>query len=99
MSTSLNYFGGATQYGCCAFHIPSQELVNAFSTDVNGLPKFDTYNNVALTDADLTTNGVNMDPRVDHTIGIRVILLSIMQRFPTTIVGKGTMAIMAASVQ
>ncbi len=71
MSTSLNYFGGATQYGCCAFHIPSQELVNAFSTDVNGLPKFDTYNNVALTDADLTTNGVNMDPRVDHTVGIQ----------------------------
>ncbi|MBS1600205.1 MAG: RagB/SusD family nutrient uptake outer membrane protein [Bacteroidetes bacterium] len=71
MSTSLNYFAGAPQYGCCAFHVPSQELVNAFSTDANGIPKFDTYNNVALTDADLTTNGVTVDPRIDHTIGIQ----------------------------
>lgn len=71
MSTSLNYFAGAPQYGCCAFHVPSQNLVNAFSTDANGLPKFDTYNNIALTDADLTTNGVTVDPRIDHTIGIQ----------------------------
>jgi hypothetical protein len=71
MSTSLNYFGGAPQYGCCAFHIPSQELVNAFSTSATGLPNFATYNNVALTDADLTTNGVTVDPRIDHTVGIQ----------------------------
>jgi len=71
MSTSLNYFAGAPQYGCCAFHVPSQELVNAFATDVNGLPKFTSYNNVALTDADLTTNGVTVDPRLDHTVGIQ----------------------------
>jgi hypothetical protein len=71
MSTSLNYFAGAPQYGCCAFHVPSQELVNSFSTDANGIPKFDTYNNTALTDADLTTSGVTVDPRIDHTIGIQ----------------------------
>jgi len=70
MSTSLNYFGGAPQYGCCAFHIPSQELVNAFGTTPAGLPKFDTYNNAALTDDSLTTNGSFMDPRIDHTVGI-----------------------------
>jgi len=70
MSTSLNYFGGAPQYGCCAFHIPSQELVNAFGTTSAGLPKFDTYNNAALTDDSLTTNGSFMDPRIDHTVGI-----------------------------
>jgi hypothetical protein len=71
MSTSLNYFGGAPQYGCCAFHIPSQELVNSFGTDANGLPKFNTYNNVVLNDDSLTTNGSYVDPRIDHTIGIQ----------------------------
>ncbi len=71
MSTSLNYFGGAPQYGCCAFHIPSQNLVNAFGTTSSGLPKFDTYNNVVLNDDSLTTNGSYMDPRIDHTIGIQ----------------------------
>ena len=71
MSTSLNYFAGAPQYGCCAFHVPSQNLVNAFQTDANGLPNFDHFNDVALKDADLTTNGVTMDPRIDHTIGIQ----------------------------
>ena len=71
MSTSLNYFGGAPQYGCCAFHIPSQELVNSFGTDANGLPKFDSYNSVVLDDASLTANGALVDPRIDHTIGIQ----------------------------
>ncbi len=71
MSTSLNYFAGAPQYGCCAFHIPSQNLVNAFSTDANGLPKFNTFNDVVLKDADLTPGGVTVDPRIDHTIGIQ----------------------------
>jgi hypothetical protein len=71
MSTSLNYFAGAPQYGCCAFHIPSQNLVNSFSTDPNGLPRFTTFNDVPLKDADLTTNGVTVDPRIDHTVGIQ----------------------------
>jgi len=72
MSTSLNYFAGAPQYGCCAFHIPSQNLVNAFGTDAStGLPKFNTFDDVVLTDADLTTNGVTVDPRLDHTVGIQ----------------------------
>lgn len=74
MSTSLNYFAGAPQYGCCAFHIPSQELVNAFKTDVNGLPEFDHFNDpgTELRDtvpADFLTNGI--DPRLDHTVGIQ----------------------------
>jgi starch-binding outer membrane protein, SusD/RagB family len=71
MSTSLNYFGGAPQYGCCAFHIPSQELVNAFGTDANGLPKFDTYNKEVLGDDNLTPTGALVDPRIDHTVGIQ----------------------------
>lgn len=61
----LNYPHGAPQYGCCGFHAPSQNLVNAFTTDANGLPNFDTYNN---TNADLATQTV--DVRIDHTVGI-----------------------------
>jgi hypothetical protein len=71
MSTSLNYFAGAPQYGCCAFHIPSQNLVNAYGTAANGLPKFDTFNNEVLNDDSLTTNGAFVDPRIDHTVGIQ----------------------------
>ena len=32
---------------------------------------FDHFNDVALTDADLTTTGVTVDPRLDHTVGIQ----------------------------
>lgn len=71
MSTSLNYFAGAPQYGCCAFHIPSQNLVNAYKTDASGLPMFDHFNDpgTEMKDSiDFWTNGV--DPRLDHTVGI-----------------------------
>ncbi len=70
MATSLNY-SLAPQYGCCWFHIPSQNMVNAFGTDANGLPKFDAFNEVALTDADLVPGGASVDPRLDHTVGIQ----------------------------
>ena len=70
MSTSLNY-SLAPQYGCCWFHIPSQNMVNAFKTDENGLPMFDTFNEVPLTDADLVSDGASVDPRLDHTVGIQ----------------------------
>ena len=61
----LNYPHGAPQYGCCGFHAASQNLVNAHTTDANGLPNFTTFNN---SDADLTT--ATVDPRLDHTVGI-----------------------------
>lgn len=61
----LNYPHGAPQYGCCGFHQPSQNLANAFGTDANGLPKFDTFNEGII---DFKT--ATVDPRVDHTIGI-----------------------------
>lgn len=61
----LNYPHGAPQYGCCGFHAASQNLVNAHTTDANGLPNFDTFNNGI---ADLTS--VTVDPRLDHTVGI-----------------------------
>jgi starch-binding outer membrane protein, SusD/RagB family len=68
MGNGLNY-SMAPGYGCCWFHIPSQNLINAFKTDVTGLPQFNTYNQTSLIDSlDYWTNTV--DPRVDHTVGI-----------------------------
>ena len=61
----LNYPHGAPQYGCCGFHAASQNLVNAHTTDANGLPNFDTFND---NNADLST--ATVDPRLDHTVGI-----------------------------
>lgn len=61
----LNYPHGAPQYGCCGFHAGSQNLVNAHTTDANGLPNFDTFNDKV---ADLST--ATVDPRLDHTVGI-----------------------------
>ena len=61
----LNYPHGAPQYGCCGFHAPSQNLVNAHATDANGLPLFDTFNDKII---DLAT--ATVDPRLDHTVGI-----------------------------
>ncbi|MBX2844126.1 MAG: RagB/SusD family nutrient uptake outer membrane protein [Flammeovirgaceae bacterium] len=66
----LNYPHGAPQFGCCGFHAPSQNMVNAFSTGTDGLPKFDTFNDVTLSAEDITTTGVAVDPRIDHTVGI-----------------------------
>jgi len=61
----LNYPHGAPQYGCCGFHAPSQNLVNAHTTDANGLPNFTNFNNSI---ADLST--ATVDVRLDHTVGI-----------------------------
>jgi hypothetical protein len=61
----LNYPHGAPQYGCCGFHAGSQNLVNAHTTDANGLPNFSTFNNGI---ADLST--ATVDTRLDHTVGI-----------------------------
>jgi hypothetical protein len=65
---SLNY-PMVSQYGCCGFHVPSHNLINAFQTDANGLPLFGTFNN---TDVEQTGNyfASNFDPRLDHTAAI-----------------------------
>lgn len=49
-------------YGCCGFHTPTQNLVNSFKTDLNGLP-VENFNN---SDLDLLSDFV--DPRLDHTV-------------------------------
>ena len=68
MDDGLNY-SVSTLYGCCSFHIPSQNMVNVFRTDANGLPELSTFNNTSLlTGSDFMTNGI--DPRLDNTCAI-----------------------------
>ncbi|HEX9150716.1 MAG TPA: RagB/SusD family nutrient uptake outer membrane protein, partial [Flavobacterium sp.] len=74
--TGLNSPHGTPLYGCCGFHMASQNMVNAFRTDANGLPLLDTFNNADIFNAvDGNGNaplaaGVTIDPRIDHTVGV-----------------------------
>ena len=70
------YNGGPA--GCCGFHQPSQDLVNAFQVDANGLPLLDTYsatnvkNDDGIKSADpFTPHTGPLDPRIDWTVGRR----------------------------
>ena len=57
------------EYGCCGFHVPSNNMINAFKTDNSGLPEFTTFNNTDVVPAgDYKTN--TFDPRLDHTVAI-----------------------------
>jgi len=71
-------YGGV--WGCCGFYQPSQNLVNAFKVDGNGLPFLDdSYNNTNLkndegiTSNDPFTNDITtpLDPRLDWAVGRR----------------------------
>lgn len=74
--TGLNSPHGSTLYGCCGFHLASQNMVNAFQTDANGLPLLDTFNDTdifATVNPDGTATpapGLTVDPRLDHTVGV-----------------------------
>lgn len=56
------------EYGCCGYHSPSQNLVNAFRT-VNGLPDFDNYNSIDIKDA-TSVKQYTIDPRLLHTVAM-----------------------------
>ncbi len=71
-------YGG--DFGCCGFFQPSQNLVNSFKVDANGLPFLDDlYNNTNLkSDEGITSNDpftndteTALDPRLDWTVGRR----------------------------
>jgi len=74
--TGLNSPHGSPLYGCCGFHLASQNMVNAFKTDATGLPLLDTFNDVDIftsVDANGETPpdaGLTVDPRIDHTVGV-----------------------------
>ena len=71
-------YGGV--WGCCGFYQPSQNLVNAYKTDANGLPFLDdSYNNVNLPNDEGITSSqpftpdatTPLDPRLDWAVGRR----------------------------
>jgi hypothetical protein len=73
---NFTYTGGPG--GCCGFHQPSQNLVNAFQTDESGLPLIDTFNEVDVTNdqgilssQSFEPHTGNLDPRLDWTVGRR----------------------------
>ncbi len=78
MGIGLNWPHGSDIGMCCGFHQPSQNLVNAFKVDANGLPLFDTFNNTDFkndqgiaSDAVFVPSDELVDPRLDWTVGRR----------------------------
>jgi starch-binding outer membrane protein, SusD/RagB family len=67
---TLNYpYGGGALTTCCGFFQPSQNLVNAFKTDANGLPLLSNFNQVDVPGNNSQTFAGSLDPRLDWTIG------------------------------
>ena len=72
------YKSGESPGGCCGFFAPTQDFVNSFRTDDNGLPFLDTYNSekvtndqgLAVEDAFTEYTG-QVDPRLDWSVGRR----------------------------
>lgn len=60
-------------FGCCGFFQPSFDLVNAFRTDVNGLPAAGVVtNDFGLLSSDpFTPDAGLIDPRLDDSVGRR----------------------------
>jgi hypothetical protein len=70
----LNFPHSGSPYGCCGFHQPSQNLVNFYAVDADGLP---VANANPAASAPWNTNSANftagaataVDPRLDWTVG------------------------------
>jgi starch-binding outer membrane protein, SusD/RagB family len=78
MGIGLNWPHGGDIGMCCGFHQPSQNLVNAYKVDENGLPLFDTFNNTDLkhdaglsSDQEFIPDTHPVDPRLDFTVSRR----------------------------
>jgi len=78
MGIGLNWPHGGDLGMCCGFHQPSKNLVNAFKVDANGLPMFDTFNDVDLkNDQGISSDQTfvpftdEVDPRLDWTVSRR----------------------------
>lgn len=76
-SNLLNSPAGGSPYGGDGFFLPSQDLINAYQTDENGLPEFDYQSKADY--SKVTDNGnntytlsnttPNVDPRLDFVVG------------------------------
>lgn len=74
----LNFPHGGGPAGCCGFHQPSQNLVNAFRTNQDGLPYLENFNQEdVINDEGLTSDETfemhtgPLDMRLDWTVGRR----------------------------
>lgn len=76
----LNFPYGGGPGGCCGFHQPSQNLVNAFKVDATtGLPDWDNFDSTGDVTSDeglagsdpFTPYAGTVDPRLDWTVGRR----------------------------
>lgn len=76
-SNLLNSPGGNSPYHGDGFFLPSQDLINAYQTDENGLPVFDyqsrpDYATVTFIDDEhqsLSNTTPSVDPRLDFVVG------------------------------
>lgn len=76
-SNLLNSPGGNSPYSGDGFFLPSQDLINAYQTDENGLPVFDyqslpdfsVVNFVDETTVTLSNEEHTVDPRLDFVVG------------------------------
>jgi starch-binding outer membrane protein, SusD/RagB family len=67
---TLNYpYGGGAITTCCGFFQPTQNLVNAYKTDANGLPLLDDWNKEDVPGDNSQAYAGNLDPRLDWTVG------------------------------
>ena len=77
MGIGLNWPHGADIGMCCGFHQPSQNLVNAFRVDANGLPVFGQVNVHLKNDQAVPSEDTfvpfedEVDPRLDWTVSRR----------------------------
>lgn len=67
----LNFPYSGSHFGCCGFNQPTQNLVNAFRVDANGLPLAlsDPGNWNASNDNFTSAAKAPVDPRLDWTVG------------------------------
>ncbi|MEO8578237.1 MAG: RagB/SusD family nutrient uptake outer membrane protein, partial [Gemmatimonadales bacterium] len=67
----LNFPYSGSHFGCCGFNQPTQNLVNNFRVDANGLPLSITDPNTwNASDANFNAaNKAAVDPRLDWTVG------------------------------
>ncbi len=66
----LNFPHSGSPFGCCGFHNPSQNLVNFFQVDANGLPLALSNPNWNANNAPIDSSWTGpVDPRLDWTAG------------------------------
>ncbi len=64
--TRLGFPHSGSPFGCCGFNQPTQDLVDAFKTDANGLPLSDDE---GILPENPAAQSYNVDPRLDWTVG------------------------------